>query len=395
MSENTSKIVRLGVLGCGGRMRGILKRLLETDTENQIRIISAFDPFPESLNSLREMTGYDFETASTEDAVIDNPEVDWIFIGSWNSHHSRQVVRAMNAGKDIFCEKPMATTLEECLAIRDASEKFGRTFSLGLVLRYSAHYAKLKEILESGRIGKIISMEFNETLSFNHGGYIFGNWRRLRENAGTHLLEKCCHDIDLINWLLGSVPVRAASFGGKDFFTPENAYRRDELGKNKDGQVAYEAWPDPQRVDPFDEKADIFDNQVAILQYANGVRATFHTNCQAAIRERRIYFVGTHGALRADLVTGKIEVANIGWDDEIETIDTHVSDGHGGGDNIMSQALLRTLLHQEKPLASVREGLCSSIAVFGIDQAADESTVVDLSPLWEKVNINPYTVFQE
>jgi len=80
----------------------------------------------------------------------------------------------------------------------------GRLFNIGLTLRYSPHYRKIKQLLESGAVGDIISMEFNETLDFNHGGYIMGNWRRLREYAGTHLLEKCCHDIDLVNWMVGS-----------------------------------------------------------------------------------------------------------------------------------------------------------------------------------------------
>ena len=65
----------------------------------------------------------------------------------------------------------------------------------------------------------MISMEFNETLGFNHGGFIMGDWRRLTENSGTHLLEKCCHDIDLVNWMLESIPVKVASFGGVNFFT--------------------------------------------------------------------------------------------------------------------------------------------------------------------------------
>ncbi len=51
-------------------------------------------------------------------------------------------------------------------------------------------------------------MEFNETLDFNHGGYIMGDWRRLQRYSGTHLLEKCCHDIDLVNWITGSLAGR-------------------------------------------------------------------------------------------------------------------------------------------------------------------------------------------
>ena len=71
-----------------------------------------------------------------------------------------------------------------------------RHFAFGLVLHYAPHYRKNHELIASGRIGKIVSFEFNETLHFNHGGYIAGNWRPNREWPGTHLPEKCCHDFD-------------------------------------------------------------------------------------------------------------------------------------------------------------------------------------------------------
>jgi len=387
--------IRLGLIGVGGRLRGVLKHLRQADPNRQIQVITAHDPYAPALEALRAESGEDFERADEEAEVTDHPRVDWVLIGSWNCFHARQAIRALDAGKHVFCEKPLATTLEDCLAIRDAVERSGRTFALGLVLRYAEHYARIRQVLQSGRLGRILSFEFNETLSFNHGGYIFGNWRRLTRNAGSHLLEKCCHDLDLANWLLRSVPVQAASFGGRDFFQPANAIRAREIGPAADGTPAYEAFPDPERVSPFGDDADILDNQVAILRYANGVRATFHTNCQSAIPERRMVFVGTHGALRADLLTGSLEVREIGWEDRRELIDTRSRDGHGGGDAIMAAALHRTMLHGEKPLASVKEGLCSAIAAFGLDQAAETNAVVDLRPMWAQSGIDPLTVWRD
>jgi predicted dehydrogenase len=156
--------------------------------------------------------------------------------------------------------------------------KFGRTFFFGLVLRSAPLYQKVHDLITSGAIGDLISFEFNETLAFNHGGYIFGNWRRHRAVAGTHLLEKCCHDLDLANWIVGSLPTRVASFGGKNFFIPKYQHQVDQIGPDANGQPAYSGWTDRHRTNPFSGTADIFDNQVAILEYANQVRATFHTN---------------------------------------------------------------------------------------------------------------------
>ena len=97
--------------------------------------------------------------------------------------------------------------------MREAWQQSGKQFVIGSNLRYSPHYRKVKSILDSGAIGDIISMEFNETLEFNHGGFISGDWRRFRSDAGTHLLEKACHDVDLANWVVGSRASRVFSFG--------------------------------------------------------------------------------------------------------------------------------------------------------------------------------------
>jgi Predicted dehydrogenases and related proteins len=130
-------------------------------------------------------------------------------------------VAALAAGKNIFLEKPLATTLEDCLAIRSAQKKSGAQVFFGFCLRYAPHFRRVKQIVTSGDLGDILSFEFNETLFFSHGGYIVGNWRRLTKNAGPHILEKCSHDMDIANWLLGSRAVRVASFGGRNFFTPK------------------------------------------------------------------------------------------------------------------------------------------------------------------------------
>lgn len=376
-------------------MRDLLGRLKNVDPHNKLKIQAVYDPYAPALDRLREIVDDDFECSSSEEAVAEHKDVDWVLIGSWNCFHARQAIRALNAGKHVFCEKPLATTLEDCLMIRDAVNRSGKLFSLGLVLRYSKHYAKMDEFLRDGSLGKVISLEFNETLAFNHGGYIFGNWRRLTSNAGTHMLEKCCHDLDLANWLLRSVPLRVASFGGRDYFRPENADRIAEIGPDAMGRKAYQTFEDPERVSPFDGEADIFDNQVAIFHYANGVRASFHTNSHSAIPERRMVFLGTHGTLRADLLTGELEVRRIGWDDHRIKLDTSSRDGHGGGDEIMIQALRETMLHHKAPLASVTEGLCSAVPAFGLDHAAETNQVVELDPLWRKVGIDPETALPQ
>lgn len=374
---------KIGVIGCGGRMRGVLNCIPELGTE--IEIAAIYDPEEVSIETSRkELRSKDFEVSASYQELVARQDIEWVFIGSWNCFHADQVIAAFEAGKNVFCEKPLATTAEDCVRILAAWRKSGRQFSIGFTLRYSPFYRKLKEILQSGKIGELVSMEFNETLSFNHGGYINGNWRRLRENAGTHLLEKCCHDIDLVNWFVGAKAKRVASFGGCNFFKPENIHHQERIGKSPDGNAAYQLWPDPWAKNPFTADKDIFDNQVAIIEFENQIRTTFHTNCNTAIPERRMYMCGTEGTLRADVLNGKIEVARIGWDNLTEIVDTGAAGGHGGGDRTLGKSLGGSVLRGEAPFTGVEDGLRSAFTAYAIDEAADTGRVVDLAPYWDK-----------
>lgn len=386
-----SEKIKIGVIGCGLRVDyGVLANIIAGKSKDRLEITALFDPSAASIERIRSSVAPNAKAYASEAELLEKSGVDWVVIGSWNCFHADQVIAAVQAGKHVFCEKPLATNIEDCIRIQEALKAApDRQFFFGLVLRYTSLYSKVKELIKEGVLGRIISMEFNETLDFNHGGYIHGNWRRDRNNAGTHLLEKCCHDFDLVNWLLGSLPVKAASFGGKDFFVPENREFADSLGANAEGKKAYQIWRDPDPVDPFSEGASIVDNQVAILQYANGVRATFHTNCNAAIHERRMYILGSHGSLRVDAITGKIELRRIGFDTPTEVYSMPSGNGHYGGDALMSDRLVCSMLEGTQPLASIGEGIRSAVSCLGVDQALDTGEIVDLRPLWERVGIDP------
>jgi len=347
------------------------------------------DPDPLSIAAARREFAPEAAVMPNCDELSASRVVDWVFVGSPNCHHSGHVLSALRAGKPVFCEKPLATTLDDCLAVAHAVKASGLPFAFGLVLRYSPLYSRLKELLEQGCIGRILSFEFNETLSYNHGGYIMGNWRRFRGTSGTHLLEKCCHDLDLANWLTESVPIYAASFGGLDFFRPENEKHAVRIGPDEQGRPAYQGWEDPHRVDPFRGERDIVDNQVAILQYASGARATFHTNCNAGLAERRFYLLGETGTLRADALTGVIELRGIGPRGENRRINVGEANSHAGGDPFLVKSLADIVLAGAKPRAGIDEALRSAIAAFGVDAALDSREVVDLRPLWKRAAINP------
>jgi predicted dehydrogenase len=378
--------VGIGMIGCGGRLGGVVWGLRD-EAKDGIEIRALYDPSEDAIRETKRLFNEDATVYTDYRDLVQDPSLDWVMIGSWNCAHAEQTVAAFQAGKHVFCEKPLATNIDDALAMYRAWRASEKMFTIGFTLRYSPHYMLIKDVLQAGTIGKVISMEFNETLHFAHGGFIHADWRRLTKNAGTHLLEKCCHDVDLVNWMLESRTRRVASFGGCNFFTPENAHQMERVGRDPDsGRLGYcNLWRE-HPVDPFHAEKDIIDNQVAILEFDNDVRVTFHTNCNSGIPERRMYICGTEGALRADVIKGTIEVQRIGFGTEIEDLSTDASGGHGGGDNILCRSIADSMLTGAPSHTSLLDGLNSAVTCFGIDDAMTTGTVVDMAPYWAKVD---------
>ena len=373
--------VGVGMIGCGGMGISVARHLLAQAPDVELR--GMFDPLEDAINSAKKQLNVDPKVYNDYHELLASDDIQWVLIASWNCHHYQQVLDAFDAGKHVFCQKPLGITPEECVAMYRRWKKTNLMFSIGFTLRYSPHYRKINSLIREGAIGDIISFEFNETLDFNHGGYIMGDWRRLREYAGTHLLEKCCHDLDLANWMVDSKAKRVASFGGLNFFKPENAHHIERLGKNKDGVDAYRTWQHKSNkfgpsMNPFTSDKDIIDNQVAIIEYENGVRATFHTNCNTGLPERRMYVCGTEGTIRSDVRNGQLQVCRIGFDTEVEDVQAIKGEGHGGGDSVLAKELADSMLKGAAPAAGIEDGLFSSFTAFAIDEAMDNGTIIDL-----------------
>lgn len=373
----------IGLIGVGSMGRYVAD--LVQKKSNEVALTSLYDPNEKSVSRTREYLGFDGQVCDSVETLLAG-RCDWVMIASWNCYHAEQSIAAFNAGKHVFCQKPLATTLEECLAMRAAWRESGKQFVIGFTLRYSPHYRKLKRLIADGAIGDIVSIDFNETLGFNHGGYIMGDWRRLKENAGSHVLEKCCHDIDIVNWLVDARARRVASFGGTDFFTPDNERHIQRLGVDEKGRDAYRVRRGTIGENPFTGDKDIVDNQVVILEFDNHVRASFHMNSNSGIPERRMYIVGTEGAIRSDVISGRIELARVGFNERVTDLSGEAVGMHGGGDDVLATELVSAMLQGTPMSAGIDEGLAAAVTCFAIDEALDTGQVVDMAGWWDRVD---------
>jgi len=373
------------VIGTGQRMCSLLRYLL-ADHGELIQILAICDESEAAMKSAAEHL-WMFPAFKDAPRYTDYKEIlkienaKWVLIGSRNSLHCEHCISSFEAGKNVFCEKPLAITIDQCAKIREAQQKSGKLFATGFVLRHAPFYKKIHELVSTGQLGKLVSVEANELLNPYHGAYIMRNWRRFRNQSGSHLLEKCCHDIDILNWIVGSVPSRVASFAGLDSFLPQN---RPE---NENDRDYHEMWGAYEKVDAFTSEKDIEDNQVAIIEYCNGVRATFHTNSNTAMPQRRLVICGVKGTIQADLLKGRIKFRQIGANKPLQKFDMGAKDMHGGADEIIMSDLAKCIETECKPQATGEEGFLSALACLATDEAYLNGSVVNVKPLWDKFGV--------
>jgi len=374
------KIINVAVIGTGARGSAVTQNLLN-DSQGNVKVLSVFDPDMEIARETIEKWNSPYtKICNSYQEAIDTVGVDWVMVFSPNAYHKEDIIYAFEAGKHVFSEKPLATSIEDCQAIYEAHQKTDLLFATGFVLRYAPIYCKAKEILQSGKLGKILSIDANENIAPGHGGYIMRNWRRLTKYAGPHILEKCCHDLDLINWFCESVPTKIASFGSSDFFVPENEHFSEKYGKE-----LFTSWPDPHAVEsPFTSDKDLLDNQVGIMNYRNGIKVMFQATMSNAIPERRMFFSCSEGTMIVELYSSLLQYKQLGAEG-ITLVNTH-GDGHGGGDSYIMKELYKTMANGTVPKCSGNEGLESAVTALVLDQAAQTNQMVDLEPIWKKLN---------
>ena len=172
----------IGVIGCGARMSEVVKQLFKVNSKN--KIIGVYDPSEKAVESFLNKFGREIIIYQNYSDLLKNPEIKWILIGSINSAHKDQIVEALKNGKNVFSEKPLAISEEECFEIKKEFDSRDLNFLISYPLRYSPHYIEIKKVIDSRKIGKIISIEFNEVLEFDHGAFIMTDWRRLQKNSG-------------------------------------------------------------------------------------------------------------------------------------------------------------------------------------------------------------------
>ena len=374
------KIYHLAVIGCGRRAEAVIGHLLECAAE-EIRFSALYDADPEAMRKMKDRWHADGAVlCGSLDQAVNCPGIDWVMVFTPNACHKEAILAAFSAGHHVFAEKPLATTLGDCQEIYSAWKKSGCHFMTGFVLRYSKLYRKVKDLLDRGTVGKIIGIDANENIRPSHGGYIVNSWRGQKELGGPYILEKCCHDLDLLIWFTGSLPVRIASFASLDFFRPENEGLMSKLPAD-----TFTHWIGytEKNGNPFVSPKNIRDNYVSILRFRNGVKAQFQATVSNEIPERKMYFSCTEGTIIVELYSSTVTWQRIGVERHTLNFGT---DSHGGGDDFIMKEFMECVRSGSVPKSGGSEGLESAVAALAIEQAAETEQIVDLEPVWKMLD---------
>ena len=343
---------------------------------------------------------------------------DAAIIATMDRDHFGHVIAALDQGYDILLEKPISPDPRECLTIEEKANALGRKITVCHVLRYTNFWGIIKDILDSGELGRITAIKHSENIGSFHMAHSFvrGNWRNDRLSSPI-IMQKSCHDLDILLWLTGAHCTRVASFGALSYFREENA-PEGSAERCLDCPVAkecrYDAWKAYQPVlgqwpadvvcleqtedalrqalktGPYGRCVFRCDNNVcdhmsAIMEFDSGITATFSLTAHTSACHRSIHIMCENGEIEADdgkrQIIVRHHVAN-----QAETFNERVihvrtnGSGHGGGDAGIMEDFTASL-HDSfaESRSSISRSVESHLMACAIEEARITGKVIDMT----------------
>jgi predicted dehydrogenase len=353
---------------------------------------------------------------SWEDLAGRAPLAPALINATMDRTHRPSTLALLAAGYDILLEKPIATTPGECLEIVNAAESGGRLLQIAHVLRYAPFFVAIRDLVATGRLGEIVSVDWRENLVYWHfaHSYVRGNWANTTR-SGPMILTKCCHDLDLLVWIFGACK-RLASSGSLTHFTRANAGPEipdrctdgcpiadtcpyfaprvylDRLSQNPasfavaaitldrtpEGVMrALETGPYGRCVYRCDN--DAVDHQVVLMRFASGLVVSLTMQGASHVEGRTVRVDGTRATLLANESRGEIELHDHGAGSVERLTTPRVVGGHSGGDDGLMRAFTAAVRGERAGVrTSAREAVESHLMAFAAEHARMDGGTVEM-----------------
>lgn len=393
-----NKKITVSIAGLGSRGKDTYASTAKLFPD-KMEIVAIADIDPNKVKEVAEEYNIPEEACflSAEEMLEKEKLSDIMFITTQDRQHVRQAIPALRKGYDILLEKPISPDLDECRELVRVARECNRKVIVCHVLRYTPFFTKLKEVIDSGAIGDIVSVMAIENVGYWHQAHSFvrGNWRNSNETSPM-ILQKCCHDMDLYLWLTGKTCKSVNSFGNLYYFKPEKApqgaAKRCLDGCKAKGNCPFDAekiyitdertgvangktgWPcnvlslhptvesisEAIETGPYGRCVyhcdnNVVDHQVVNLEMTDGSTMSFTMCGFTSDTSRYAKIMGTKGDIIADMKQNTIEIGRFGQPREVVDVSKLASDfsGHAGGDNRMVEEFLDWVIEDGEPPKSI------------------------------------------
>lgn len=419
------------IIGAGSRGRIYTESMAKLP--EKFKVVGVAEPVNERRNYIKDSQQIKDENCfNTWQELLSVPKfADIAVIATMDQDHLAPSLKALELGYDLLLEKPVAPTAEDCATIYKKAKECGRKILVCHVLRYTSFFSAVKKLIDDGVLGDIITIEHTEGVGNIHQSHSFvrGLWSNSK-NSSFMLLQKCCHDLDILQWLIGKDCKKVQSFGTLSYFKEENApngapnrctdgcpnaetcyYNAIKLyydDKENDWfRRAATELPDPNDADVmkaletgpygrcvFKCNNNVVDHQTVNMEFDGGITATL---TMAAFNRggRNIRIMGTKGELMADMRSpvedafkfydfATCETRNLKVNLSIQ--DDSIVSGHGGGDDGIIISLYDYISGKIGPenLSEIGISCKNHLIAFAAEEARCSGTVINMDEYRDK-----------
>ncbi|MEM9424342.1 MAG: Gfo/Idh/MocA family oxidoreductase [Spirochaetota bacterium] len=377
----------LGLIGAWGLRGATLRHAL---LEPNVEIIAAADIYEDSLEQCQNYyakLGQNIETSRDYHTVLQNPKIDGVFIASPDYAHFEHAKAALEAGKHVYLEKPLAISVEDCDNLLETACRTKTKLFLGHNMRYFPAVLKMKEIIDSGMIGEVQAVWCRHFVNYGGEAY-FKDWHSERQYSNGLLLQKGAHDIDVIHWLCGAYSQKVVGMGKLSVY--DKSSRRSDSGERYFPLKAALQYP-PQKDRNFSPHIDVEDHNMIFMQLENGIQASYMHCMYAPTSERNYVFMGTKGKLEniGDMGDCEIHVYTELRDYRRPNIIHKIggdSGEHGGADPEIMRAFVRFIRDEAIPNTSpIAARMAVAAGIAGTESIRNGSVPIDVAQLDPKL----------
>lgn len=399
------------IVGAGSRAFGMFVKGLSDKIGKSLEITGVYDLNRTRCEFYKSYLGESLHIYSDFDTMLDTERPDGVIVCTVDSTHKEYIVRSLDHGCDVISEKPMANTYEDLLEIREAERRSGRSVKVTFNCRFIPYFAKLKELVSSGAVGRVYSVVYDYSLNRWHGGDYFKRWHRSMKNSQGMLLHKSTHHFDIINWVLDDLPERVCALADRLYFGDEkracsdrcrNCKRADSCESYRsqsaplDEQLYFNAEHEDGYIRDkcaFLPDTDIYDSMSVSVKYRGGAILTYSLNLfsmregftMTLMGEKGIITITCYRSDYGDSQNFSIKLMNR----ENEVVEIPVKDGvgsHGGGDALLREMIFGSV--KEDPLGQCADsfaGAASAMIGIGANESIKNGITVELTSRLEKL----------